>query len=63
MDQLQQLIGALNRAVWEWGIPAGAETLPFVVLALLGTGVFLTLRLGFLQVRRLGHGFAVASGK
>jgi AGCS family alanine or glycine:cation symporter len=33
-----------------------------VVIALLGTGLFMTLRLGFIQVRRLSHGFAVTSG-
>ncbi|NIM49298.1 MAG: amino acid carrier protein [Gemmatimonadales bacterium] len=33
-----------------------------MVIALLGTGIFLTLRLGFLQLRKLGHGFAVTSG-
>jgi len=33
------------------------------VIALLGTGVFLTLRLRFIQVRHLGHGFAVTSGR
>jgi alanine or glycine:cation symporter, AGCS family len=49
--------------VWEFGIPAGEETIPLVVIMLLGTGFFLTLRLGFIQVRRLGHGFAVTSGK
>ncbi len=36
---------------------------PILVTGLLGTGIFLTLRLGFVQVRRLGHGFAVTSGK
>lgn len=36
---------------------------PVLVVGLLGTGVFLTLRLGFIQFRRLGHGFAVTSGK
>ncbi|MDX1429635.1 MAG: sodium:alanine symporter family protein, partial [Rhodothermales bacterium] len=39
------------------------EEIPFVVIALLGTGIFLTFRLGFIQVRRLGHGFGVTSGK
>ena len=34
-----------------------------LVIGLLGTGIFLTLRLGFIQLRRLGHGFAVTSGK
>ncbi|MFQ5569413.1 MAG: alanine/glycine:cation symporter family protein [Rhodothermales bacterium] len=36
---------------------------PILVLGLLGTGVFLTIRLGFIQLRRLGHGFAVTSGR
>jgi AGCS family alanine or glycine:cation symporter len=36
---------------------------PFLVIGLLGTGAFLTLKLGLIQVRRLGHGFAVTSGK
>ncbi len=33
-----------------------------MVILLLGTGVFLTLRLGFIQLRRLGHGFKVTTG-
>ena len=36
---------------------------PFLVIGLLGTGAFLTLKLGVIQIRRLGHGFAVTSGK
>ncbi|MBO6576755.1 MAG: sodium:alanine symporter family protein [Rhodothermales bacterium] len=36
---------------------------PILVIGLLGAGAFLTLRLGFIQLRRLGHGFAVTSGK
>jgi AGCS family alanine or glycine:cation symporter len=35
---------------------------PLVVL-LLGTGLYLTIRLGFIQFRRLGHGIAVATGR
>ena len=35
---------------------------PLLIL-LLGTGIFLTLRLGFLQFRKFGHGVAVAMGK
>ena len=34
-----------------------------LVLGLLGTGIFLTFRLGFIQFRRLAHGFAVATGR
>ena len=35
---------------------------PLLVM-LLGTGVFLTFRLGFIQFRRMGHGIRVAMGK
>ena len=34
-----------------------------LVIGLLGTGIYLTIRLGLVQVRRLGHGIAVTSGK
>jgi AGCS family alanine or glycine:cation symporter len=34
-----------------------------LVIILLGTGLFLTIKLGFIQFRRLGHGFAVATGR
>src|SRR5690554_3553508 len=36
---------------------------PILVIGLLGAGLFLTLRLRFIQLRKLAHGFAVASGK
>ena len=41
----------------------GGERIPIMVIMLLGTGVYLTLRLGFIQLRRLGHGFAVTTGR
>ncbi len=53
----------LGTLVWDTGFSVKGETVPFVVIVLLGTGIFLTLRLGFIQLRRLGHGFAVTSGK
>ena len=34
-----------------------------LVIGLLGTGLYLTIKLGFIQFRRLGHGFAVATGR
>ncbi len=58
-----ELVETLNGWVWETGIPVGEERIPFVVIALIGTGIYLTLRLGFLQLRQLPHGFAVTSGK
>jgi AGCS family alanine or glycine:cation symporter len=36
---------------------------PILVVGLLGAGAFLTLRLGFIQLRKLGHGFAVTTGR
>ena len=63
MEQIGNLIRTLEHLVWNTGIPIGGEEIPYLVIALLGTGIFLTLRLGFIQLRRLGHGIAVTSGK
>ncbi len=60
---LDALTRKLEHAVWYWGIPLGEANLPPIVIVLLGAGIFLTLRLGFLQVRHLLHGFAVVSGR
>jgi len=49
--------------VWGFGIPTGAGSdIPLVVILLLGAGLYLTFRLGFVQFRKLWHGFAVTSG-
>ena len=63
MDQFERFIEFLNDLVWSFGIPAGTEVIPIVVICLLGAGIYLTLRLSFIQVRRLAHGFAVTTGK
>ena len=60
---LEQIVSFLDYYVWQFGIPVGDQQIPFIVIGLLGTGIFLTLRLGFIQLRRLGHGFGVTSGK
>ena len=60
---LERIVSTLEAWVWDVGIPIGEEIIPWVVIALLGTGIYLTLRLGFIQLRRLGHGFGVTSGK
>lgn len=49
--------------VWDFGIPIGEEQIPLVAIALLGVGIYLTFRLGFIQLRHLGHGFGVTTGK
>jgi AGCS family alanine or glycine:cation symporter len=63
METISQIIRTLEHYVWNTGISVGGETIPFLVIALLGTGIFLTLRLGFVQLRHLGHGIAVTSGR
>ena len=63
MEFFENIILTLEHYVWSWGIPVGGESIPLLVIALLGSGVFLAFRLGFPQIRRLGHGFAVASGR
>jgi len=62
MEFFQWLTDMGNRYVAELGFEVNGETVPYMVLLLLGTGVFLTLRLGFIQIRRLGHGFKVTTG-
>ncbi|MBW3535727.1 MAG: amino acid carrier protein, partial [Gemmatimonadetes bacterium] len=63
MDWLQGVVDFLDHWVVQVGIPVGGENIPFMVIMLLGTGILLTVRTGFIQVRRLGHGFAVATGR
>ncbi|MBT8404973.1 MAG: sodium:alanine symporter family protein, partial [Gemmatimonadetes bacterium] len=63
MEFIQNVVDFLNTYVVEVGIPAGEENIPFMVILLIGTGILLTIRTGFVQIRRLGHGFAVATGK
>ncbi|HZD05680.1 MAG TPA: amino acid carrier protein, partial [Longimicrobiales bacterium] len=63
MEFVQTVVDFLNTYVVELGIPVGEESVPYMVLLLIGTGLLLTIRTGFVQIRRLGHGFAVATGK
>ncbi len=62
MELLQSIVNWLNTNVVELGFPVGGENIPFMVILLLGTGLFLTVYLGFLQLTKLAHGFAVTSG-
>jgi AGCS family alanine or glycine:cation symporter len=63
LDTLADGVDFLVDFVWGFGIPTGTgNNIPIVVLLLLGAGLYLTLRLGFVQFRRLAHGFAVTTG-
>ncbi len=53
----------LNRNVAEFGLTIGEERLTLQVVLLLGIGLWLTIRLGLIQIRRFTHGAAVATGR
>ncbi|NBC19082.1 MAG: amino acid carrier protein [Bacteroidetes bacterium] len=63
MELFESIVGVFEHYVWSFGPSIGGEQIPLVVILLLGVGIFLTIRLGFVQFRRLGHGFGVTSGK
>lgn len=58
MAEIRSFIDFLNGLIWN--TPDG---LPLMVMLLLFTGLFLTVRMGFLQVRRLGHSVRVIMGR
>jgi len=62
MEFFERLVDFGNEYIVNLGISYNGETIPFMVILLLGAGTYLTLRLGFIQLRRLGHGFKVTSG-
>lgn len=63
MDLFEHIIQTVKFYVDGFGIPVGEQVIPLKVIALLGAGFFLTIRLGFVQLRYLSHGFAVATGR
>jgi len=63
MEWLRPVVDFLNTYVVSIGISIAGEPVPFMVILLLGTGFYLTVRTGFVQIRHLAHGFGVTSGK
>jgi len=57
-EWLAGAVDFLNYYVWSF-----PEALPWLVVVLLGTGLFVTIRLGFIQFRRVGHALAIVSGR
>lgn len=57
MEVLEKVVDFLNNLVWNT-----PEMLPLMVVALLGYGIFITLRMGFIQIKRFGHGIKVVMG-
>jgi AGCS family alanine or glycine:cation symporter len=62
MEVLERVINFVESVAW-WGPTIGTESIPLAVIMLLGTGLFLTVRLGFVQLRHFGHGVAVTTGR
>jgi AGCS family alanine or glycine:cation symporter len=57
-DLLGPVAGFLEGYVWNWPPQA-----PILAVVLLGTGLFVTLRLGFIQLRGFLHAVGIARGK
>jgi len=53
MEQLNDILSTVSG--WVWGLP--------LIILLLGTGLFLSLRLIFIQLRGFAHGIGIMSGK
>ncbi|HCD53497.1 MAG TPA: sodium:alanine symporter family protein [Balneolaceae bacterium] len=58
METFENIVGSLNELVWS--TPAN---FPFMVAVLLSFGIFITLRLGFVQIRKFKHGVLSVMGK
>ncbi len=58
METFEQIVGTLNDLVW-----STPSFFPFLVALLLSFGIFITLRLGFVQIRHFKHGIQTVMGK
>lgn len=57
METLKHAIDFALGIVWNW-----PPQLPFLVVLLVGTGIFLTIRLRFVQIRKFRHSLEVIAG-
>lgn len=57
MEKVSEFIQSLVGIVWGW-----PELMPLMVVILLGTGIFITLRLRFIQLFKTGHAIHVIRG-
>ncbi|MDR9419931.1 alanine/glycine:cation symporter family protein [Gracilimonas sp.] len=57
MEVFENVVNWLNNLVW-----STPEQFPIMVVLLLGFGIFITLRLGFVQLRRFAHGIKSVMG-
>ena len=57
MELFGQIVNTLNNLVWNT-----PSVFPLMIVLLLGYGLFITIKLGFIQVRRFKHGVRVVTG-
>lgn len=57
MQTLEFVVNFLNDLIW-----STPGVFPLMIALLLGYGLFITFRLGFIQIRKFGHGVRVVSG-
>lgn len=57
MENVKQIIDTAVKYIWEW-----PEAMPYFIVLLLGTGIFLTFRMRFIQLRKVSHSLAVIAG-
>ncbi len=58
MEAIRQFIQSAVGIVWGW-----PELLPLMVVILLGTGIFITFRMRWIQLFKIGHALDVIRGK
>ena len=57
MELIKHIVDEVSGVIWNW-----PHSAPLLVVMLLGTGMFLTLRLGFINIRGFGHALRVVRG-
>ncbi len=58
MGTIKGFIDILYEYIWEF-----PKSLPYFLVLLLGTGIFLTIRMRFIQLRKIKHSLLVIAGK
>ncbi|MBN1164199.1 MAG: sodium:alanine symporter family protein [Candidatus Krumholzibacteriota bacterium] len=57
METVKNVIDAVYDYIWEF-----PKAFPYFIVLLLGTGIFLTVRLRFIQLRKVSHSLAIIAG-
>ncbi len=64
METFERIIATLENFVWNFPETVfGYQSLPLMVVVLLGFGIFITIRLGFIQIRQFKYAFQVLTGR